>query len=133
MIFTVLDIKFSKEQLRKLLYLTDKNKDGKIDSKEFSRMLYSVDEDTMAKKNQLIDEDSDIEVVDEASNESDEESENEENPDARLKAQIKSGMLANRERVISAKRGIPAPSNIEETKQKADQVELDDEIEDESV
>jgi len=35
MIFTVLDIAFTKDQLRKLISLTDTNNDGKIDMKEF--------------------------------------------------------------------------------------------------
>lgn len=43
MIFTVMDIQFSKDQLRLLTSLTDKNKDGKIDANEFHRMLYAED------------------------------------------------------------------------------------------
>lgn len=40
-IFTVLDIQFSKDQLRRLIELTDSNHDGRIDVKEFHKMLYS--------------------------------------------------------------------------------------------
>ena len=40
-IFTVLDIQFSKDQLRRLIELTDSNQDGRIDVKEFHKMLYS--------------------------------------------------------------------------------------------
>ena len=43
MIFTVLDIAFTKDELRKLIDLTDTNKDGKIDMNEFHNMLYSDD------------------------------------------------------------------------------------------
>ena len=39
--FTVLDIAFTKDQLRKLINLTDINKDGKIYVKEFYRMVYA--------------------------------------------------------------------------------------------
>ena len=69
MIFTVLDISFSKDQLRKLISLTDTNQDGKIDVKEFHKMLYAEDiEATQAAKALL---DDDIEVLEEESNESD--------------------------------------------------------------
>ena len=43
MIFTVLDISFTKDELRKLIQLTDTNKDGKIDIKEFHKMIYAED------------------------------------------------------------------------------------------
>ena len=129
MIFTVLDIQFSKEQLRKLISLTDKNKDGKIDSKEFSRMLFAKD---VAKQSGAVMEGEDIQIVDEASNESDTESDE----DAQMKAEIKSGMRANRERVMSAKRGTAA-ANPEESKRNAKgrtaAIEEDEDIEDESI
>lgn len=38
--FTVLEIGFAKADLRRLISLTDTNKDGRIDSKEFHAMLY---------------------------------------------------------------------------------------------
>ena len=38
--FTVLNINFGKEDLRKLISMTDKNKDGRIDMNEFHSMLY---------------------------------------------------------------------------------------------
>ena len=40
--FTVLEISFKLADLRLLVRLTDKNKDGKIDSKEFTGMLKNV-------------------------------------------------------------------------------------------
>ena len=40
--FTVLEIGFKLADLRLLVRLTDKNKDGKIDSKEFTDMLQDV-------------------------------------------------------------------------------------------
>ena len=43
MIFTVLGIDFTKDQLRKLISMTDTNKDGKIDAQEFQNMLYAED------------------------------------------------------------------------------------------
>ena len=91
MIFTVLDIQFTKDQLRKLIAMTDTNKDGKIDTAEFHRMLYEEDIAKMAEV-----EDEDIEIVEEASNESD-------NEEAEMVAQVRAGMIANRERVMSAK------------------------------
>ena len=78
--------------------LTDTNKDGKIDTAEFHRMLYSEDIAQMAAA-QLSDDD-DIQIVEEVSNESGSENEEEE-----IKAQVKAGMVANRERVMSAKQG----------------------------
>lgn len=38
--FIVLEIDFAKADLRRLISLTDTNKDGRIDSKEFHAMLY---------------------------------------------------------------------------------------------
>ena len=95
MIFTVLDIQFTKEQLRKLISMTDTNKDGRIDMKEFHDMLYAEDIAQMAAANQSDDED--IQIVEEVSNESDDDNNNE---DEEIKAEIRAGMLANREKVM---------------------------------
>ena len=73
MIFTVLDISFTKEELRKLISLTDTNRDGKIDVAEFHKMLYS-DDLAAAKANQAaLEEDEDISIVEEVSHESGDE------------------------------------------------------------
>ena len=40
--FTVLEIKFKVADLRKLIDLSDKNNDGKIDFAEFHDMLYDT-------------------------------------------------------------------------------------------
>ena len=73
MIFTVLDISFTKEELRKLISLTDTNRDGKIDVAEFHKMLYS-DDLAVAKANQAaFEEDEDISIVEEVSHESGDE------------------------------------------------------------
>jgi Ca2+-binding EF-hand superfamily protein len=37
--FMVLDIDFKKEDLRRLMRITDTNKDGRVDFKEFKAML----------------------------------------------------------------------------------------------
>lgn len=94
MIFTVLGIEFTKEQLRKLIAMTDTNKDGKIDTREFHSMLYAEDIAQMAAAAQSDDED--IQIVEEVSNESD-------NEDEEIKAEITAGMLANRAKIMSAK------------------------------
>ena len=57
--FTVLDIEFSKEELRKLINMTDSNKDGRIDMKEFHTMLYSTELEDMENEEQIIEEVSD--------------------------------------------------------------------------
>lgn len=41
--FTVLEIGFAKADLRRLISLTDTNKDGRIDSKEFHAMLFPAE------------------------------------------------------------------------------------------
>jgi len=41
--FTVLEIDFKVSQLRRLIELSDKNSDGKIDFNEFHDMLYAPD------------------------------------------------------------------------------------------
>ena len=38
--FTVLEIEFQQADLKKLIMLTDTNKDGKIDSQEFNELIY---------------------------------------------------------------------------------------------
>ena len=55
MIFTILNIDFTKDDLRKLIMLTDTNRDGRIDAKEFHNMLYK--EDLQAAQAALDDED----------------------------------------------------------------------------
>ena len=74
--------------------MTDTNKDGRIDMKEFHSMLYAEDIAQMAAANQSDDED--IQIVEEVSNESD-------NEDEEIKAEIRAGMLANREKVMGSK------------------------------
>lgn len=76
MIFTVLDIAFTKDQLRKLIDLTDTNKDGKIDVKEFHRMVYTEDIEARNPAAAVIADDA-VEVLEEESNESDDDDEEE--------------------------------------------------------
>ena len=64
--FTVLDINFAKDDLRKLINMTDANKDGRIDMNEFHSMLYA---------NDLADEEEEQHIVEEVSNESDSDEE----------------------------------------------------------
>ena len=91
MIFTVLDIAFTKDELRKLIDLTDTNKDGKIDMNEFHNMLYSDDilrTQTQSQKSaasRLMNDD--IEVLEEQSNESDDDDE-ENDEDAVMRREI---------------------------------------------
>ena len=74
MIFTVLEISFTKDELRKLISLTDTNRDGKIDVAEFHKMLYS--DDLAAVNRDQAEEDDDISIVEEVSHESDDEKNN---------------------------------------------------------
>jgi len=46
--FTVLGINFAKENLRKLIYATDTNKDGRVDFKEFFSMLHKTSDKELA-------------------------------------------------------------------------------------
>ena len=50
--FTVLEIKFKVAELRRLVELSDKNNDGKIDLNEFNSMLY---EEEIQEKNEQFD------------------------------------------------------------------------------
>jgi hypothetical protein len=62
--FTVLEIDFAKADLRRLISLTDTNKDGRIDSNEFHAMLYPPEREDGG--NPDLDEDI-IEAISEAS------------------------------------------------------------------
>ena len=69
--FTVLEIEFNKADLRRLIKLTDSNRDGKIDVEEFSAMLYQQDIETKAA---MLDDEI-IEAISEASDDLEEQSE----------------------------------------------------------
>ena len=97
MIFTVLNIPFSKEQLRQLISMTDTNRDGKIDAKEFHAMLYADDLAQLAEAEAAAKEAEMIEVVEEVSNESDDEEIDE---DEEIKNEITAGMIENRNKVM---------------------------------
>ena len=71
MIFVVLNIGFSKDDLRQLISLTDTNKDGRIDVSEFHKMLYAEDITKAEAAMHEDDDDENIEVVEEVSDESD--------------------------------------------------------------
>ena len=96
MIFTVLGISFTKEELRKLISMTDTNMDGKIDVKEFHKMLYAEDLEARRAALRPQEESSDediIQVVEEVSGESGDE-------DDEIKQEIKAEVLANRKEVL---------------------------------
>ena len=95
MIFTVLGIDFTKDELRKLISMTDTNKDGRIDMNEFHSMLYA--EDIAARARAAESDDEDFQIVEEVSNESD-------NEDEEMKAEIMAGMQENRKRVMEEKK-----------------------------
>lgn len=61
--FTVLEIPFAKDDLRKLIKLTDRNKDGTIDKDEFHAMLYSEPKPATTQNNDNLMDD----VIEEAS------------------------------------------------------------------
>ena len=75
--FTVLDINFAKDDLRKLINMTDANKDGRIDMNEFHAMLYADD---------LADEEEEQHIVEEVSGESDSDEEERKVPTRRVGA-----------------------------------------------
>lgn len=53
--FTVLGINFEYEQLRRFIYLTDKNKDGKIDYNELQRIVFAEKiEDVINEENEEV-------------------------------------------------------------------------------
>ena len=58
--FTVLEIKFKVADLRKLIDLSDKNNDGKIDFNEFHDMLYDTKNKNMDMVDVVSEEDSDF-------------------------------------------------------------------------
>ena len=58
--FTVLEIKFKVADLRKLIDLSDKNNDGKIDFNEFHDMLYDPKNKNMDMVDVVSEEDSDF-------------------------------------------------------------------------
>ena len=78
-IFTVLDIQFAKDDLRKLINMTDSNKDGRIDMNEFHTMLYATDMT-------VEDDQESVQIVEEDSDESDSEEESKKQPARRVGA-----------------------------------------------
>lgn len=85
--------------------MTDTNRDGKIDANEFERMLYAEDIAKLAAAGRPDEED--IQVVEEVSNESDDEAaggKDDGDEDAEIRAEIEAGMMANRARVMTAKK-----------------------------
>lgn len=57
--FTVLEVPFKVADLRRLIKLSDKNHDGKIDFQEFHQMLYAEEIQTQNEQFQAISEEDD--------------------------------------------------------------------------